>query len=340
MPEFTIITPIYNGARFLPSAIRSVQAQTLADWEWILVDDGSTDGSLDLCRAAAGTDHRIKVLSHGRNRGPSVSRNLAIRESSGDLIGFLDCDDLWSPEKLELDRATFARHPRAALLYSRVLFWFESAPAPGGRAVPGNLGVPTDGILEPPSLLVHIIENLYDFACQFPAPSCLALRRSALPQEEDLFDPPMHGFDDFVLLPKLLLRHPAVVCDDIRVFHRRHAASFSQQTDFESAFQRIVRWLESYTGASENANAVVEALRRLMKRRRRERMRQTIVAAGRQLLPFRLRDFLWRRLGEEWLSPGGIAPQPGSLMPWASQELAREIGQPPTGGGVSYPPGK
>src|SRR5579885_1389542 len=109
MPTISIITPVYNGAAFLPKTIRSVLAQTAKDWEWILVDDGSTDGSLDLCAEAARQDARIRVVSHpaGANRGQAASRNLAIRESSGDLLAFLDCDDLWVPEKLARDVAAF-----------------------------------------------------------------------------------------------------------------------------------------------------------------------------------------------------------------------------------------
>jgi len=313
LPAVSIVTPVYNGARFLPETIESVEAQTFRDWEWLLVDDGSTDDSLEICRKAAAADGRIRVLSHpaGVNRGQAASRNLAIQHSRGDLLAFLDADDLWIPEKLEFDRASLAAHPNAMLLYSRLLFWHEGAPQKGGRNVLGTLGVRCNCVLPAPLLLAHVAENLYDFGCQFPAPSCLVVRRGALPAGEELFDPTLRRYEDVAPLVKVLLRHPAIVCDDVRVFHRRHEGSFSHSPTPEADFVRITGWIRTYLSGSncapEDLQIVLNALNSVKGRRRRELLRRAFLAAGRRVLPFPVRDWLWWRYGQKWLSPGGRA---------------------------------
>ncbi len=100
MPLVSIITPVYNAARWLPETLASVRAQTLTDWEQILVDDGSTDASIAIAEAAAREDARFRPLRTPRNLGPSAARNLAIDAARGRFIAFLDADDLWLPEKL------------------------------------------------------------------------------------------------------------------------------------------------------------------------------------------------------------------------------------------------
>jgi teichuronic acid biosynthesis glycosyltransferase TuaG len=100
MPLVSIITPVYNATRWLPETLDTVRAQTLTDWEQILVDDGSTDNSFAIIEAAAREDSRFRLLSTPRNGGPSAARNFALEAARGRFIAFLDADDLWLPEKL------------------------------------------------------------------------------------------------------------------------------------------------------------------------------------------------------------------------------------------------
>jgi len=100
MAVVSIITPVYNAAEWLPETLACVQAQTLADWEHLLVDDGSTDESVAIIEAAAQQDARIHLLRTTKNGGPSRARNLAIESAGGRYLAFLDADDLWLPEKL------------------------------------------------------------------------------------------------------------------------------------------------------------------------------------------------------------------------------------------------
>lgn len=97
----SVITPMYNCEAFFPGTARSVLEQTWENWEWIIVDDGSEDGSLALAQKESEKDPRVRVASLDSNMGPAEARNRAIDMAKGRFIAFLDCDDLWKPEKLQ-----------------------------------------------------------------------------------------------------------------------------------------------------------------------------------------------------------------------------------------------
>jgi len=107
MPRISIITPAFNVEDYLPEAIRSLQAQTFRDFEAIIVDDGSTDATVEAARAAIAGDTRFKVVRQG-NAGPASARNRGLAEACGDYIAFLDADDLFEPNALQVlnDHAT------------------------------------------------------------------------------------------------------------------------------------------------------------------------------------------------------------------------------------------
>ena len=100
-PLISIITPNYNCASFIAETIESVLAQTYKNWEMLIQDDCSSDGSLEIALSYAEKDPRIKVESNTKNAGAAISRNNAIRRSQGEYLSFLDSDDLWVPTKLE-----------------------------------------------------------------------------------------------------------------------------------------------------------------------------------------------------------------------------------------------
>ena len=102
LPLVSIITPVYNTKKYLNQAIESVKIQTLVDWEMILVDDCSDDGSWELLEDLAENDSRIRIFRNSENSGSGISRNRAIRIAVGKYIAFLDSDDLWHPDKLKI----------------------------------------------------------------------------------------------------------------------------------------------------------------------------------------------------------------------------------------------
>jgi glycosyltransferase involved in cell wall biosynthesis len=114
----SIITPNYNGAIYIASAIQSVINQTYTKWELIIVDDCSTDNSVNIIKEYIDKDERIKLFQMPQNNGlPAIPRNFGIEKAKGDFIAFLDSDDIWLPEKLQ-KQINLALEKDAAVIYS------------------------------------------------------------------------------------------------------------------------------------------------------------------------------------------------------------------------------
>lgn len=115
----SIITPCYNSFNYIDSCIVSVLSQTLMDWELLIVDDCSTDGSDIKIKAYAQKDKRIKYLKTNFPSGsPTQPRNMGIENAKGRYIAFLDSDDIWLPSKLEEQLNLFLSNPNAAIVFS------------------------------------------------------------------------------------------------------------------------------------------------------------------------------------------------------------------------------
>ncbi|WP_054113710.1 glycosyltransferase family 2 protein [Marinagarivorans algicola] len=113
----SIIMPCYNNEATIGKAVESVQRQTYIEWELLITDDGSIDGSVELIERLASSDKRIKFFSLQKNGGAGVARNNSIKNAVGRYIAFLDADDSWDPEKLDC-QITFMKENGVALTYS------------------------------------------------------------------------------------------------------------------------------------------------------------------------------------------------------------------------------
>jgi len=98
--EVSVIMPVFNSAKYLERSANSVLSQSHRSLELLLIDDGSTDGSMDIIRKLAQKDSRVKPLFLQANCGSAGARNAGIRQAEGQYIAFLDSDDIWMPEKL------------------------------------------------------------------------------------------------------------------------------------------------------------------------------------------------------------------------------------------------
>ena len=107
----SVITPFFNAAPHLAEAIDSVLAQAHRPLELLLVDDGSTDGSLAVARRLAGTSEDVRLLRLARNLGPAAARNAALRQARGTYLTFLDADDLMLPDRLAFQIEYLRAHP-------------------------------------------------------------------------------------------------------------------------------------------------------------------------------------------------------------------------------------
>ena len=121
-PLISVIVPVFNGETVLGTALQSVREQSYQNLEVLVVDDGSTDGTLGIAQAAAREDRRFKVFSQA-NTGVSGARNLALSHAKGDWIAFLDADDTWLPEKLRAQMALLKGDSRVNLLFSNYTLW-------------------------------------------------------------------------------------------------------------------------------------------------------------------------------------------------------------------------
>lgn len=113
-PAVSVLTPVYNADATLARAVASVRAQSFADWQLILSDDASTDGSWALAQELAAGDPRIRAIRADVNGGAARARNAALAQAQGRYIAFLDADDAWLPDKL--DRQIAAMQAQGAAL--------------------------------------------------------------------------------------------------------------------------------------------------------------------------------------------------------------------------------
>lgn len=126
-PLVSIVIPSFNSARYIRQTIASVRNQSLADWELVVVDDGSTDDSPALVENQIRSDSRIRLLRLGRNAGrPAVPRNVGVRATRGRYVAFLDADDLWHPQKLEIQVGLMRN--QGVRFTSTATRWFRDKP--------------------------------------------------------------------------------------------------------------------------------------------------------------------------------------------------------------------
>ena len=211
-PILSVVIPLYNGAAFIEATLRSLAEQTRRDFEVIVVDDGSTDGGGAAVTAFAeglGADGPAVVLIRQDNAGVSATRNRGMAAASADLIGFLDADDLWAPDKVACHVALLAARPDIDLSFSG----FDYIDTAGRNLFEGV--TPREGVLPFEQLMIkNYIHN-----------STVVARRSALAACGG-FDVSLSNYEDYDLWLKVAALRPANVYAFRRslAFYRRHGA--------------------------------------------------------------------------------------------------------------------
>jgi glycosyltransferase involved in cell wall biosynthesis len=123
----SVIVPAYNRANIIINALKSVQAQTYANWEIVVVDDGSKDDTARTVTEYAISDKRIRLIKHENNLGAQAARNTGVKAANGEWIAFLDSDDEWLPESLTL-RMEVARRDNVKVVHSNSYIQHEGKP--------------------------------------------------------------------------------------------------------------------------------------------------------------------------------------------------------------------
>jgi glycosyltransferase involved in cell wall biosynthesis len=126
----SVVVPSYNHAAFISQALQSVVRQSYGDWEAIVIDDGSTDNSVEVARSFG--DPRVRVEETSKNIGAYATENRGLEMARGEFVAILNSDDAWAPEKLALQMAVFERHPDLELCYTLgTIVDGRSEPMPG-----------------------------------------------------------------------------------------------------------------------------------------------------------------------------------------------------------------
>lgn len=119
-PQVSVLLPVYNARRYVAAAVESILAQTFADFELIVLDDGSTDGSQQILESLAAKDSRIRLIRHP-NMGLLRTLNLGISQCRGEFIARMDADDIAMPNRFRAQVEFLSAHPEVAVLGTRVM---------------------------------------------------------------------------------------------------------------------------------------------------------------------------------------------------------------------------
>jgi glycosyltransferase involved in cell wall biosynthesis len=270
-PRVSVIMPFFNLERFIEESIDSVLAQTYPDWELLLIDDGSTDGSPAIARRYAGLHpERIRYLSHegGANRGASASRNLGIREARGEYIALLDADDTWVPRKLEEQVAILDAHPDVGSLYGRTLYWYSwtGLDRDRERDFVDHRSLPTGRVHHPPALLVATLTG----RAAVPGTCSLLARKSVIDGIGGFEEEFTRLYEDQVFYAKLFLAAPVYVSGECWDRYRRHDDSSCSRAerlgDVDTWRLRYLEWFGEYAAAGGHTHPDLQrALRRAMR---------------------------------------------------------------------------
>jgi glycosyltransferase involved in cell wall biosynthesis len=252
----SVITHFLNGERFMEEAIESVIEQSYEQWELLLINDGSSDGSEEIARRYAERyPEKVRYIEHEgcRNLGMSASRNAGVREGRGELIAFLDADDVWMRRKLEEQVEIMEREPEAAMVYGRTLYWFSWSESGAGsqRDSMKNPRILTDRIIEPPLLLIKFLR----YETPVPCPSDILVRREAIARAGGFEESFRRIFTDQAFYAKLCLRQSVFVSDRCWFKYRKHPASavsvVEKAGQLRSARLAYLSWLEEYLSMEE-----------------------------------------------------------------------------------------
>ena len=232
-PTITAILPVFNGRRFLRSAVQSVISQDLPPVELIVVDDGSTDGSLEELESLKDTPFPIRILRQA-NQGQSAARNLAAKQAEGEYLAFLDQDDLWDSRHLELLVAPLVANPHAGWSHCD----FDEIDFDGHIVTRGFLRYA--GVPHPKRTILECVSG----DLMIP-PSASVLRRTAF-EEAGGFDVELSGYEDDDLFVRVFrLGWEIVYVETPLVRFRVHTKSSSTSTRFLESRVRYAAKLEA-----------------------------------------------------------------------------------------------
>lgn len=209
-PRVSVVIPTYNRSDFLCEAVDSVLAQTFRDFEILIVDDGSTDGTRGVVDEKYGKDSRVHYIYRENSGGPAAPRNTGIAKARGDFIALLDHDDLWLPKKLDFQIQALDEHPEASLCFSDALVRGKDSETSYFKMMK----------FEGPPTLKRMLESDY-------IPSASAVVKKTCFERLGGFDETIKAADDWDMWIRVLAQYEAVFVDKPLYVHRLHEDQMS-----------------------------------------------------------------------------------------------------------------
>jgi GT2 family glycosyltransferase len=236
-PTVSVVVPAYNCAAFIGRTLETLVAQTCRDIEIVVVDDGSTDDTLTIVRAAAERDARIVVIVQPHSGKAAAARNRGIRAARGELVTFLDADDLCHAERISEQLAAFRRLPELGMVFCDIAKFTDE------RTILEQIGYlqGLDFLNMAADHLQHIEGNLY--ACDYrfynfmsarltSITTCtVMIRRAVLDQEPYCFNETFHIGEDVDLWFRLAMRCRAGFVSRVLSYYRQRPGSLMSNTE-------------------------------------------------------------------------------------------------------------
>lgn len=208
--QFSVVIPLYNKANYVQRAIKSVLAQSIQDFELLVVNDGSTDASVERAKSLEGA--KVKVFNKA-NGGSASARNFGIAKSSGTIICFLDADDYWEPHFLSQIKTLAHTFPKAGLLANA--YGFEKN---NKRYLPKYYGLPNEtNVFTVPNYFESVL-----YGAQIATASSCAIPKHILNQFGG-FNEQMRYTEDQELWNRIAMQYPVVMCRKLAAIYKQDA---------------------------------------------------------------------------------------------------------------------
>ncbi|MGO4294271.1 glycosyltransferase family 2 protein [Chitinophaga sp. RAB17] len=237
-PLVTVFMAAFNGEAYIEKAIQSVLHQSFTDFELLIINDGSTDRTLDIVRKF--TDPRIRLVHNDGNKGLTFTRNRGIEEAKGQYIAILDCDDIAMPDRLKAQTSFLGSNPEVAICGGQAITIDES-----GIQI-GHLNVMAGDKNMSPELVFH---NIF-------INSSLMIKRSAMLEAGGYRD--YSPAEDYDLSYRISLRHPVANLNEVLVAYRFHGNNISkvQEEKIVRAELRIIENIHTNLGIPKDENLI------------------------------------------------------------------------------------
>lgn len=229
-PVISVIMANYNCEAYLAGAIKTVLGQTLEAIELILVDDGSSDGSVELANSIARQDPRLRVFSGKRYGGPAPVRNFALEQAQGDWIAIVDSDDLIRSDRLQRMLAA-AETTGADIMIDNLAVFQSDGPSQVTTMFEGDLALQPARIMESEYIKAN---TLYGRGSKLGYAKPL-IRRSALDKYSVRYNEKLRIGEDYEMIVRLLAAGCRMMSiPDVMYFYRKHGQSISHRLDGQS----------------------------------------------------------------------------------------------------------